>query len=291
MKIKKIVHAKKMGFCIGVKNAVNLAEEILAKNFENVYIVGMLVHNNIVIEDLIKKGAKIISEEDILNNKYKFTSKDAILVRAHGTVKEVYDKISDTDSIIYDAACIFVNRARDILKNKINENYKIIFIGDKNHPEVKGIISYGKEKVNIFANLDELKNSVLNKKEKYLILAQTTLNKNMFNEIKEYIKENFIDYEIANTICGATFERQRATEQLATQVELLLVIGSNKSSNTKKLYNIGKNLNKNTYLIEKKEDIDKRWFEGIDVVGITAGASTPEKSIHEIEKMLKGEIL
>ncbi|MBZ4683864.1 MAG: 4-hydroxy-3-methylbut-2-en-yl diphosphate reductase [Fusobacteriaceae bacterium] len=291
MKIKKIVHAKKMGFCIGVKNAVNLAEEILEKNFENVYIVGMLVHNNIVIEDLVKKGAKIISEEDILNEKYNFTNNDAILVRAHGTIKEVYEKISKTKATIYDAACIFVNRARDILIEKIKENYKIIFIGDKNHPEVKGIISFGREKVNIFADLDELKKSDIDKEEKYLILAQTTFNKNMFNEIKEYIKENFKNYEIANTICGATFERQRATEKLAKEVELLLVVGSTKSSNTKKLYNIGKNLNNNTYLIEKKEDINKRWFEGIDVVGITAGASTPEKSIHEIEKMLKGEIL
>lgn len=280
-----------MGFCLGVEQAVELAKEISLNNAKKrIFILGELVHNKEVIKDLEKMGILTIDEDDFKENKYFFSEGDIVILRAHGSTKDVYEKLVQQRVEIHDAACIFVKRIRNLLIKKMAEGYEIIFIGDKEHPEVKGIISYGKD-IKVFENLEALKNNDLDGNGKYYFLTQTTFNKFVFNEIKEYIKMNFLNSDVGLTICGATYERQIAVEKLAKESEAVLIVGGKNSSNTKKLFQIAKEINKNTYLVETFDDLDMKWLIGKDKVGITAGASTPEKSIQEIERKIKGDVL
>lgn len=280
-----------MGFCLGVEQAVELAKEVASKNKDkSVFILGELVHNKQVIKDLEKMNIKTINEENFLNDKYAFEEKDIVILRAHGSTKEVYEKLLTQGVSIYDAACIFVKRIRNLLMQKLSEGYEIIFIGDKEHPEVKGIISYGND-IKVYENLDSLKISSLDKKGKYYFLTQTTFNKYVFQEIKDYIKMEFLNSDVGMTICGATYERQIAVETLAKEVQIIIIVGGKNSSNTKKLFQIASKINSKTYLVETKDDLDMKWFEGIEKVGISAGASTPKESIIEIERKIKGDVL
>ncbi len=280
-----------MGFCLGVEQAVELAKEVASKNKDkSVFILGELVHNKQVIKDLEKMNIKTINEEDFLNDKYAFEERDIVILRAHGSTKEVYEKLLTQGVSIYDAACIFVKRIRNLLMQKLSEGYEIIFIGDKEHPEVKGIISYGND-IKVYENLDSLKISSLDKKGKYYFLTQTTFNKYVFQEIKDYIKLEFLNSDVGMTICGATYERQIAVETLAKEVQIIIIVGGKNSSNTKKLFQIASKINSKTYLVETKDDLDMKWFEGIEKVGISAGASTPKESIIEIERKIKGDVL
>lgn len=286
----EIIRAEKMGFCLGVEQAVQLAKEVAEKNKDkNIFILGELVHNKVVIKELEKLNIKTIDEESFVKGAYVFKENDLVILRAHGSTKEIYEKLLSQRVEIYDAACIFVKRIRDLLLKKLKEKYEIIFIGDKEHPEVKGIISYGKE-IKVYENLEVLRNSSLDKGGRYYFLTQTTFNKYVFNEIKEYIKSNFLNSDIGLTICGATYERQIAIEKLAKETDVVIIVGGKNSSNTKKLYQISIKLNPNTYLVETKEDLNMDWFEKVNKVGISAGASTPEKSIIEIERKIKGDV-
>jgi 4-hydroxy-3-methylbut-2-enyl diphosphate reductase len=286
----EIIRAEKMGFCFGVREAVELSEELSKKEKnKRIFMLGMLVHNEYVIEDLRKKGIELLEEETLLKDEDDLSENDIVIIRAHGTIKELYNKLIERKVIIYDAACTFVTAIRNTLIDMEKENYGIIFIGDENHPEVKGIISFGK-KVIVFKALEELKSSNLERNGRYAVLTQTTLNKNLFEKIEEYIKVEFPNARIFNKICGATYVRQKAVEELAKNVDLVLVIGGKKSSNTKKLCIVSKEVNPNTYLIHSVDDIELNWFDGVKKVGITAGASTPEEIIKKIENKLRGII-
>ena len=282
----EIIRAEKMGFCFGVQEAIKIAEERIEKsNGSKIYILGMLVHNKEVMNALKQKDIEIVEENEIDTLKRG----DIVVVRAHGTTKLIYEQLEKKGVVIYDAACVFVKKSRKVISEMEEKGYDTIFIGDKNHPEVVGIVSYAKN-VNIFSDIEELKKFNPEKDKKYFVLAQTTLNKNLFLEIKNYLLENYENIEFADTICGATYDRQRAVEKLAENVDVLLIVGGYNSSNTKKLYNIGKEINKNSYLIVTKEDLKAEWLLNKDKIGITAGASTPEKSIIEIENFIREEI-
>ncbi len=282
----EIIRAEKMGFCFGIQEAIKIAEERIEKsNGSKIYILGMLVHNKEVMNALKQKDIEIVEENEIDTLKRG----DIVVVRAHGTTKLIYEQLEKKGVVIYDAACVFVKKSRKVISEMEEKGYETIFIGDKNHPEVVGIVSYAKN-VNIFSDIEELKKFNPEKDKKYFVLAQTTLNKNLFLEIKNYLLENYEKIEFADTICGATYERQIAVEKLAREVEVLLVVGGYNSSNTKKLYNIGKEINNNTYLIEPKEELKAEWLLNKEKIGITDGASTPEKSIIEIENFIREEI-
>ena len=181
---------------------------------------------------------------------------------------------------IYDATCIFVDKIKEILIERENLGDEIIFIGDKEHPEVKGIISFGK-KVNVLKNLEELKESSLDKSKRYSVLTQTTLNKSKFLEIKEYLEKYYSNAQIFDRICGATSERQEATKKLANNCDI-------KSSNSKKLLEVAKAENPNSYLVQNDEELDMSIFSESMKIGITAGASTPEDIIKKIENKIRG---
>ncbi|BDU49880.1 4-hydroxy-3-methylbut-2-enyl diphosphate reductase [Haliovirga abyssi] len=283
----KIVYADKLGFCFGVNEALTKIDTVIEKEKgKNIFMLGMIVHNKTVIDDLLEKGIKIINNNNNIEN---LNSNDIVIIRAHGVSKEIYKLLDEKRVKYYDATCIFVKRSREILVKKEKEGYQIIFIGDRDHPEVKGIVSFGKNVI-IYKDFEDMKNNIKELNKKYFIIAQTTLNKNMYLDIIEYRKKYLLNSEIADTVCGATYERQKAVEKLAKIVDIVIIVGGHNSSNTKKLYNVSKNINKSSYHIERIEEIKKEWFENCETVGITAGASTPEKVIKQVEKYIKEAI-
>ena len=282
----EIIRAKYMGFCFGVLEAINVCNSLVEEKGKK-YILGMLVHNKQVVEDMQRKGFKLVTEEELLQDVDSLKENDIVVIRAHGTSKKVHEKLKERKVKVFDATCIFVNKIRQEIEIANEKGYSILFMGDRNHPEVKGVISFADD-IQIFESYEEAIKLKIDLDKTYLLSTQTTLNKRKFEEVKKFFKENYKNVIIFDKICGATAVRQKAVEDLAVKVELMIVVGDTKSSNTKKLYEISKKLNDNTYLIENEEQLDLDIFSGKKVVGITAGASTPEETIMNIEKKIRG---
>lgn len=282
----KIIRAEKMGFCFGVKNAIDTCYKISKENSKK-YILGMIVHNKDVVNDMKSTGFEVIEEENILNNNNSLKEGDTIIIRAHGTTKDIMDILNSKKINIIDTTCVFVKKIKKILIEQEKLGDHIIFIGDKNHPEVRGIISFGKNVV-VFKNLEELKTSNFDYNISYTVLTQTTLNKEKFFKIKNFLEKKYKNMKIFDKICGATSERQEATKNLSKMADIVLVIGDEKSSNSKKLLEIAKTYNNNSFLIQNEKELSLELLKNIEIVGITAGASTPEKIIKNIENKIRG---
>ena len=247
----------------------------------------MLVHNKQVVNDMIQKGFEIITEEEVLNDDNNLKENDIVVIRAHGTSKEIHEKLKRKKVKIFDATCIFVDKIRQEIEIATEKGYGILFMGDKNHPEVKGIISFADD-IQIFETFEEAKKIEILKEKTYLLSTQTTLNKQKFEEVKKYFKEKYSNVIIFDKICGATSVRQKAVEDLAQKVDLMIIVGDTKSSNTKKLLEISKKINNNSYLVEDEQQLDLSIIKDKKIIGITAGASTPEETIKKIENKIRG---
>ncbi len=282
----EIIRAKHMGFCFGVLEAINVCNSLVEEKGRK-YILGMLVHNKQVVEDMERKGFKLVKEEELLEDIDNLKENDIVVVRAHGTSKNVHEKLKERKVKVYDATCVFVNKIRQEIEIANEKGYSILFMGDKNHPEVKGVISFA-DNIQIFESLEEAMEVKIDSDKTYLLSTQTTLNKKKFEEVKKYFKENYQNVIIFDKICGATAVRQKAVEDLAMKADIVIIVGDTKSSNTKKLYEISKKLNSESYLVENEEQLDLTIFRGKEVIGITAGASTPEETIMNIEKKIRG---
>lgn len=286
----EIIRAKHMGFCFGVAGAIDICYKVSSdeKNRgKRIYILGMLVHNEHVVNQLSEQGFKIVEEIDILQGRDELQKGDIVIIRAHGTSERIFEILEKKEVEVYDATCIFVTQIRKTLVEMEKKGYDILFIGDKNHPEVKGIISFG-ERVTVCSDLEELQSIEIDPKREYCLLTQTTLNKKKLEKIKSYLENGYQNVKILDKVCGATQVRQEAVEELAQQVDMLIVVGGKTSSNTKKLYDISISYNPNTYLIQDENDLKKEWFEGKNKIGITAGASTPEEIVIKIENQIRG---
>src|SRR3712207_1929725 len=247
-----IIRANKMGFRSGVMKAVRLCEDILQEPRnanKKKYILGLLVHNVFVVRNFEEKGFITLQESEISS----LQKGDIVVIRAHGITKEIQQQLEEKELELYDATCVFVSQIKLKILWAMEQGYEILFLGDREHPEVKGITSYA-EYIQIFSDLEELKTAKLQSNKKYFLSTQTTLNQKKFLEIKKYLEEFHPNVYIFNKICGATQERQKATEILAKEVDVVFVLGGKKSSNTKKLYEISKSLNPNTYLLESRSE-------------------------------------
>lgn len=282
----KIIRAEKMGFCFGVKKAIDTCYDISKENIKK-YILGMVVHNKDVVKEMESIGFEIIEEENILNGNNPLKENDSIIIRAHGTTKEIIDILHSKNINIIDATCIFVKKIKEILIEQEKKGDYILFIGDKNHPEVKGIISFGKN-VTVFKDINELSNFELNPNISYTVLTQTTLNKDNFFKIKDFLEKKYKNIKIFDRICGATSERQEATKKLAKISDIIFIVGDEKSSNSKKLLEVAKTYNENSFLIQNESELDLELLKNKELIGITAGASTPEKIIKNIETKIRG---
>lgn len=278
---------KTAGFCYGVKNAVEKSEKAL-ENEKPIYCLGEIVHNKNVVKDLENKG--IIFIDDLKQN----LEKRKTIIRAHGIAKEVYTQADKMGIDLIDLTCPKVLKIHKIVSEYNEKEYYIFLVGSKKHPEIIGTASFCGDDVSIIENIDDINISIDNFKKsnrkKLAIVVQTTFSLQKFTEITESIKKkfkNFENIEVVNTICNATKIRQEETEELSKKVDCMIIVGGKNSSNTKKLYEISKKNCNNTICVEEVNEIDKGVLKQGNIVGIMAGASTPQCSINSVIELVK----
>lgn len=275
--------AENSGFCFGVKRAIDIAiNEAKNNNGKKIFTYGPIIHNETVINDLKSKGI-----EDFTDYKLNNDNEDIlVIIRSHGVGPKVYETLESKKISYIDATCPFVKKIHDLVLEYSSSGYEIIIFGDKNHQEVKGTACWAKSNIYIISNIEEAKNLVLKKDSKYAIFSQTTFDVNTFKNLVEFFTKNGYNLKVFDTICPSTKSRQEEIYDISKSADLMLIIGSNNSSNTKKLYNIAKTNCDRTYLIENVSDLEKINFSDVDCIikkiGIGAGASAPEKIIQEV---------
>lgn len=281
MEIKK---ARSAGFCFGVRRAVDTVYECISENpGARIYTYGPIIHNSEVVEDLKRKGVQVIGTEEELSQ----ISDGIVIIRSHGVARHVYDLLTKNGVRIVDATCPYVKKIHRIADKQSDEGHFVIIIGNPDHPEVKGIVGWAKESCLVVQNAEEAEEINIPPDKKICIVAQTTFNYNKFQDIVEIIKKKSYDVSVLNTICSATKERQTEARSIAESVDAMIVIGDKHSSNTQKLYEICKQACKDTYYIQTLDDLDLNQLRSVGTVGLTAGASTPNNIIEEVQNNVR----
>ena len=271
----QITVAKTAGFCFGVDRAVKLVYAELEKG-GRVATLGPIIHNADVVNDMLAKGARIVSSVEELE------PGERVVIRSHGVGKNVYEILKENDVEIVDATCPYVKKIHRIVEKQSAEGREVLIIGSEDHPEVQGIKGWGDERTVVIEDMDDFLKLQLPENEKLCIVSQTTFNYKKFQDIVEKISKTRYDITVLNTICNATQERQVEAMRIASQVDVMLVIGGKHSSNTQKLYDICRKECKNTYYIQTLGDFNPECISSVRSVGITAGASTPNNIIEEV---------
>lgn len=267
----KLIVTKSAGFCFGVKNAVEKALK-LSEETKNIYTYGPIIHNRKVVEELKAKGIGIINELS------EIKAGDTIIIRSHGVTKREFEEMNRLNANIVDTTCVFVKKIHNIVEEKNNEGYRIVIIGDPKHPEVIGINGWSGDSAIVIESVDDLEllNGFIGK---LCVVAQTTFNKDKWNEIVSRLIKSSGEVLVFNTICNATELRQKEATELSKSVDAMIVIGGRESSNTQKLYEICKTNCEQTRFVEDLEELDIQEFKDAKKIGITGGASTPDNVI------------
>ena len=277
--------AKTAGFCFGVKRAVDTVyQQIEQYRGEKIFTYGPIIHNEEVIKDLRSHGVEVLNDEEEL----KTVDADVVVIRSHGVAKYIYDILEERGITCVDATCPFVKKIHKIVAEKSAEGSYIVIVGNGEHPEVQGIRGWAGEQVTVVQTPEDAERFELpDKDQEVCIVAQTTFNYNKFKELVEIISKKRYDIVVLNTICNATKERQTEARQIAARVDAMVVIGDKRSSNTQKLFEICKEECLNTYYIQTLDDLDINQLRSVESVGITAGASTPNKIIEEVQNNVR----
>ena len=273
----KIFLARDAGYCFGVRDAVNLAYDTAEAHGE-VYMLGTIVHNERVIENLSSAGAKVVEMlDDVPEDK-------PILFRAHGTAPELWKKTDKKKLNLVDATCPLVTEIHDEIKKLEEEGRRTIIIGDHGHDEVVAIAAQVRNPI-IIANVDEAK--TLRKMKKAGVVSQSTQMIENVQEIMNVLMEKVFDLRFVNTICFPTRRNHEQIKELAVQCDVMIVIGSFTSANSKRLTQLALERNKRSYQVTTAEELDMSWFNDCETVGISAGASTPDEIINDVVKHIK----
>lgn len=277
----KIELASSYGFCFGVKRAIRIAEEHKGSK-----TYGPLIHNKDEINRL-KEGFNIGLAETLED----IDADDAVVIRTHGIPKHELEVLKAQKNRVIDATCPYVTTPQQIVEKMSEEGYSIVIFGDKNHPEIKGVVSYAVNPEDAFIVLEAEELESLPLSGKVALVSQTTRKPEDFLKIVNALILTRKEVRVFNTICNATFENQDAAAALAKRADVMIVIGGKHSSNTKQLHSICKRDCEESYLIENEQELDPSWFEGKELCGISAGASTPDwvvqNVIDKIESMKK----
>ncbi len=278
----EIIVGKNAGFCYGVQRAVD--EAINEAKRGKVYCLGEIVHNQNVIENLEEKGINFINNIE--------EAKGNTVIRAHGVPKEVYEKAKDRNINLIDLTCPSVLKIQQMVEEYSKKGYFIIIVGKSNHPEIIGIKSRAINNYVIVESKEDIPELLEKIKENknILLISQTTHSSKKFDKIADFLKQNLkndINLEIKKTICPSTEIRQKETEDLAKEVEMMIIIGDKRSSNTNKLYEISCNYCKNVIFISDESELDLSKIKDITKIGIMAGASTPKEDILKVKEKLE----
>lgn len=270
--------AKSAGFCFGVKKAINIALEAVKKN-KPVFMLGDIVHNEEVVKQIERAGIKKITRLTAGRGK-------TLLIRAHGCSKKTLEQALRLGYSIIDATCPMVKEIHKTAKMLEDSGYRIIVIGDKNHDEVTGIIGQLRTKTIV---IDKLKNipEKIKAVKKAGIIVQSTQNSDTVFKILDLLRKHIPTINFNNTICKPTKTKQNEVKTMPLENDVMIIIGSKTSANTKRIYMISKLINKNSHWVNSSGEIKRTWFNNAQSVGITAGASTPQKSIDEVIKKIR----
>ncbi len=277
----EVILAEKAGFCFGVKRAVDTAFEQADKASNAVFTFGPIIHNEDVTEKLALKGVNVINSIEELD---KLPKNSSIIIRSHGVGEDIFESIKSRGFSIVDATCPFVNNIHKIVRERSEAGDEILIIGNPGHAEVEGTIGWSRRKpyvINSVEDIEALPDSLKN--ASITVVAQTTYSLKKFQELVAELQDRYYNVNVCKTICNATEERQKEAQRLASSVDSMIVIGGKTSSNTQKLYEISKQQCNNTYYIQTLVDLDLTVFESASRVGITAGASTPNYIIKEVQ--------
>ena len=280
----EIIRASVLGFCFGVRRAVELAEKALADNpGRKVYSLGPLIHNENALSALEAKGLHIVQENEI----DKLEEGSVVIIRAHGVAPSVTDALEAKKCKIIDATCPRVKASQKMVERYSSENDYVVLTGDRNHGEVIGIAGYAGENFSQIQDFEEAKNFEISGSEEknIILLSQTTYSPKEFEKIETLFKSKFRNLAVMNTICPATNERQEALLELCKQVEGVIVIGGKTSANTKRLYQTATANCPHAAHIQSASDIPAEFFN-LKKIGLTAGASTPDEIIADVESGL-----
>jgi 4-hydroxy-3-methylbut-2-enyl diphosphate reductase len=279
----RVILAKQAGFCFGVKRATQMAFEAVGKD-EKTYTLGPIIHSPQIVGKLEELGISALDSLDSLES-------GTIIIRSHGVEFKDITEAHQKKLTVVDATCPFVKKAQKLVKSLCETGYGVIVVGDADHPEVQGIVSYGGERVFVVASGEDVRK--LPKINKIGVVAQTTQS---FDNLKNVVFECLLrsgEVRVYNTICDATAIRQDEAKVLAGRVDCMLVIGGYNSANTRRLLEVCTEIQPRTHHIETDAEINPAWFDGVDQVGITAGASTPkwiiDEVINKIEELNKSD--
>jgi len=283
MEERKILVARTAGFCFGVKRAVEKVYEQVNMGKQNIYTYGPIIHNEEVVTDLEKKGVRVLENEQELKNLMEGT----VVIRSHGVPKEIYEVIEEKGLECVDATCPFVRKIHKIVERESKAGRHIIIVGNDTHPEVEGIKGWCEGPVTVISSHEEAENLAFPEGEKLCVVSQTTFNYNKFQELVEIFEKKGYNDSVVNTICNATEERQRSAKAIAAEADVMIVIGGKHSSNSRKLYEICQRECVHTYFIQTLDDLHLDLPKAVRLVGITAGASTPNKLIEEVQNYVR----
>ena len=280
----EVIRAKSAGFCFGVKRAVDTVyEEAEKRPGTAIYTYGPIIHNEEVVKDLREKGVRVIQSEEELEE----LTEGLVIIRSHGVPERLCRKLEEKGIEYVDATCPFVKRIHKIVQAESAAGSRIVIIGNPSHPEVEGIRGWAGKDVDVIQTAEEAEAFQVEPGRKICIVAQTTFNYNKFKDLVEIILEKGYYISVLNTICNATRERQSEAARIAERVDAMIVIGDKNSSNTQKLFEICRNVCNNTYYIQTLGDLDTNQLRSVETVGITAGASTPNNIIEEVQNNVR----
>jgi 4-hydroxy-3-methylbut-2-enyl diphosphate reductase len=274
----KITIAKHAGYCYGVNRALKLAREATEASAKPIYTLGPLIHNPQVVESLMKQGVNAVKSVDEAVG-------GTIIIRTHGVDPKIIRAAKSKGLKVIDATCPFVAKAQQRAASLVKNGHDVVIVGERNHPEVVGLLAYTDNKAIVVESAQELDN--LDRMERIGVVVQTTQSIDNLASITKGLLTKTKELSIFNTICNATSQRQVAAAKLAGTVDLMLVVGGKNSANTTRLAKLCKEKNEKTHHIETADEIDESWLENIERIGLTAGASTPDWILREVADRLK----
>jgi len=278
----KVVLADRTGFCFGVRRAVSMAQSAIKDN-KKIYSFGSIIHNAQVVEDLRRRGMKVI--KDLARAR----SGDALVISSHGISPKILARIRRKGLKIIDTTCPFVMNAQRIASGLARDGYGAVIVGDLNHPEVKALIDFAPKGTKVVKDRAEAAALDLGKASRVSVLSQTTQSSgNFLDVVNTILQKRPRQLKVCNTICNDAEERQRLARELASKVGLMLVVGGRHSANTRRLYEVCRKTLKNSHLIETEKELNKAWFRSVRSVGITSGASTPDRAVQQVVSAIKG---
>ena len=272
--------AKVAGYCYGVRRAFEIVDRTVEKVDGKVSTLGPLIHNPQAIEALQReKGVKtLLSPESV--------EEGTVVVRTHGLPPEVIDRVKQKGLEVVDATCPFVTAEQNKARKLVQDGYYLFILGERNHPEMIGVLGHAEGKGVVIEGLEDLQ-KMEKIPTKVGLVVQTTQKEATFQEIVSYLSTRTLDLKIHNTICSATDELQSAARELAKTVEVMIVVGGKKSGNTQRLRIVCEEAGARSYHIETEEEILPEWLKGVEKVGVTAGASTPDFMINRVIQKLE----